>query len=115
MGLGLIDLYTEFDSIRPEWYLAAGVHPSVAGAGKIAAKVKEMLLMQKPEVTFANGKVIAPDGHDFQWYLNGIPVGSDKGGKLKDMSVTESGNYKVSVKLSANNKTRMVSKERLGR
>jgi len=65
MGLGLIDLYTEFDSIRPEWYLADGVHPSVAGAGKIAAKVKEMLLMQKPEVTFANGKVIAPDAMIF--------------------------------------------------
>ncbi|MCK9205927.1 MAG: hypothetical protein M0P66_02340 [Salinivirgaceae bacterium] len=52
-----------------------------------------MLLIPKPEATFANRKVTAPDGIDFQWYLNGIPVGADKGGKLKDMPVTESGNY----------------------
>lgn len=111
MGLNLIDLYAEFGSINPEWYLPDSIHPSVPGAGVIAAKVKEMLLMPKPEVTFANGKVTAPDGIDFQWYINGSPVTSANGGKLKEMTVTESGNYKVSIKISADNETRIVSKE----
>lgn len=111
MGLGLIDLYTEMDKNRPDWYLADGVHPSVAGAGVIAQKVKEMLLMPKPEISYNNGKVVASDGDDYQWYLNGMPVEANKGGKLKEMAVTESGKYKVSIKLSATNETRIVSKE----
>ena len=111
MGLGLIDLYTELDKNKPEWYLADNVHPSVTGAGIIAQKVKKMLLMPKPEIKFANGKVTVPDGVDFQWYLNGIPVDADKGGRLKDLMVTKPGKYKVSVKLSAASETRIVSKE----
>ncbi|MCX6222903.1 MAG: GDSL-type esterase/lipase family protein [Bacteroidia bacterium] len=110
-GLGLIDLYTELDKNKPEWYLADHVHPSVSGAGIIARKVKEMLLMSKPEISYANGKVTAPDGDDYQWYLDGVPVASGNSGKLKEMVVTTIGNYKVSVKLSVNNETRIVSKE----
>lgn len=111
MGLGLIDLYSEFDSISSEWYLVDSVHPSVAGSGIIAHKVKEMLLKPKPEIEFVNGKVIAPDGEGFQWYISGIPVEENKGGRLKELVVSKSGTYKVSVKLSANNETRIVSKE----
>jgi lysophospholipase L1-like esterase len=111
MGLNLIDLYTEMDKNKPEWYLADNVHPSVAGAGVIAQKVKEMLLTAKPEISYANGKVTAPDGDDYQWYIDGAPVSSGNEGKLKEMTVTKTGTYKVSVKLSANNETRLVSKE----
>jgi lysophospholipase L1-like esterase len=81
MGLGLIDLYSGLDSNRTEWYLPDGVHPSVTGSGIIAQKVREMLLMPKPEIIIANGMVTAPDGDNFQWYLNGVPVGADKGGR----------------------------------
>lgn len=111
MGLSLIDLYTEMDKNRSDWYLADGVHPSVAGAGVIAQKVKEMLLMPKPEISYANGKVTAPDGDDYQWYIDGAAVASANGGKLKEMAVTKTGNYKVSIKLNADNETRIVSKE----
>ncbi|MDP4210544.1 MAG: GDSL-type esterase/lipase family protein [Bacteroidota bacterium] len=111
MGLSLIDLYTELDKNRPDWYLADNVHPSVAGAGVVAQKVKEMLLMSKPEISYANGKVTAPDGDDYQWYIDGTPVASGNGGKQKEMAVTKTGIYKVSIKLNANNETRIVSKE----
>lgn len=110
MGLNLIDLYTELDKNKPEWYLADNVHPSVAGAGIIAQKAKEMLLMPKPEISFANGKVTAPDGDDYQWYIDGVPVTSGNGGRQKEMLVTKTGTYMVSVKLSSNNETRIVSK-----
>jgi len=111
MGLGLIDLYTELDKNKPEWYLADHVHPSVSGADVIAQKVKEMLLMSKPEIRYTNGKVTAPDGDDYQWYIDGTPVTSDNGGRQKEMVATKTGTYKVSVKLSANSETRIVSKE----
>lgn len=111
MGLNLIDLYTEFDKNKPEWYLADGVHPSVAGAGVIAQKVQEMLLMPKPEISYANGKVTAPDGNDYQWYIDGAAVTSGDGGNQKEMPITKTGIYKVSIKLIAGNETRIVSKE----
>ena len=115
-GVGLIDIFDVFGGNNSQWFSSTNfqtdsIHPTSAGASLIAEKVKEMILMQKPVVTFANGKVTAPDGDDFQWYLNGVPVGADKGGKLREMNVTESGKYKVSIKLSAANETRIVSKE----
>ncbi|MFH1194099.1 MAG: cellulase family glycosylhydrolase [bacterium] len=111
MGLGLIDLYSEFGSISSEWYQPDNVHPTVAGAEVIAQKVKEILLMPKPEVTLLNGKVTSMDGDDYQWYIDGIPVASDNGGQQKEMVVSKSGKYKVSIKLSADNETRIVSNE----
>jgi len=115
-GVGLIDIFDALGGNNSQWFNSTNfqtdsIHPTSAGASLIAQKVKIMLLMQKPVVTFANGKVAAPDGDDFQWYLNGIPVGADKGGKLREMNVTKSGKYKVSVKLSAANETRIISKE----
>jgi hypothetical protein len=111
MGLNLIDLYTELDKNKPEWYLADGVHPSVVGAGVISQKVKEMLLMPKPQVSYANGVLISPDGDAYQWYKDGVAVASTDGGNQKGMPITETGIYKVSIKLIAGNETRIVSKE----
>jgi hypothetical protein len=111
MGLNLIDLYAELDKNKPEWYLPDGVHPSVAGAGVIAQKVKEMLLMPKPVINYASGKVAAPDGDAYQWYKDGVAVASTDGGNLKAMPVTSIGVYKVSIKLISGNETRIVSKE----
>jgi lysophospholipase L1-like esterase len=111
MGLGLIDLYNPFEGHWPEYYLTDGVHPSVVGAGLISQKVKEMLVMQKPDVTLANGVVSAPYGYGFQWYLNGVPVAADQGGQSKDLTVSQSGKYKVSIKINSANETRIVSRE----
>jgi lysophospholipase L1-like esterase len=111
MGLGLIDLYAPFDGHWPEYYLTDGVHPSVQGAGVIAEKVKEMLLMPKPQIAFANGVVSAPNGYGFQWYFNGAPVAAEQGGQSKDLTVVQSGKYKVSIQINAGNETRIVSNE----
>jgi acyl-CoA thioesterase I len=111
MGIGLIDLYTELNSNKTEWYQSDSVHPSVAGSGVIAKKVKEMLLTQKPEILYVDGKVSTNEGVEYQWYIDGVPVASENQGQQKEMTVTKSGTYKVSVKLSAYNDTRIVSKE----
>jgi lysophospholipase L1-like esterase len=115
-GVGLIDIYDALGGNNTKWYSSTNfqtdsIHPTTAGAAIIAQKVKEMLLMPKPVVIFANGKVTAQDGADYQWYLNGVPVVAGNGGKLKEMNVTVSGKYKVSIKLSAANETRIVSQE----
>jgi lysophospholipase L1-like esterase len=111
MGIGLIDLYTALNSNKHEWYLEDSIHPSVAGAGVIATNVKEILLMPKPEIELANGKCIAPEGFEFQWYIDGVPVASNSQGQQREISLTKSGNYKVSVKMNADNETRIISKE----
>lgn len=115
-GVGLIDIFDVFGENSTDWYNPTNfqtdsIHPTTAGASLIALKVKEMLLMAKPEITFANGKVTAPYGYDYQWYINGIPVAVGNGGTQKEMMVTQPGIYKVSVKLNADNETRIVSKE----
>ncbi|MDD5148875.1 MAG: SGNH/GDSL hydrolase family protein [Flavobacterium sp.] len=110
-GVNLIDLHTAFDGHWPSWFQSDAVHPSVTGAGLIAQKVQEMLLMPKPEVSYANGKITAPDGDGYQWYKDGVAVASVDGGNLKEMTIIETGIYKVSIKLNAGNETRIVSKE----
>jgi|GEM_PF-1251677 len=115
-GAGLIDIFDAFEGNSSKWYSPTyfqsdSIHPTTAGAAIIAQKVRDMLLMSKPVVTVANGIVSVPDGVGFQWYLNGVPVGVGNGGKLKEMNATVSGKYKVSIKLSAANETRIVSQE----
>ena len=115
-GVGLIDIYDALGGNAAKWYSSTNfqtdsIHPTTAGAAIIVQKVKEMLVTPKPVVTFANGKVTAPDGTDYQWYLNGAPVSVGNGGKLKEMNVTVSGKYKVSIKINAANETRIVSQE----
>jgi lysophospholipase L1-like esterase len=111
MGLGLIDLHSAFDGHWPGWFQPDSVHPTAEGAAEIASKVKEMLLMSKPEIIYTNGKVTSPDGYDYQWYIDGVPVTSENGGKQKQMPATQKGVYKVSLKLYPNSETRIVSKE----
>lgn len=110
-GLGLIDLYAVLSERNPEWYLEDKVHPSVTGAGLIAQTVREALLMEKPEIAFANDKVLAPDGYSYQWYINGLPVDSADGGTQKQLAVTRTGKYIVSVQPNESNETRIVSVE----
>src|ERR1035437_3110940 len=78
-GVGLIDNYAALGGNNTKWYSptyfqADSIHPTTAGAALIAQNVKAVLLMSKPVVTFANGKITSPDGFDYQWYLNGVPV-----------------------------------------
>jgi lysophospholipase L1-like esterase len=115
-GVGLIDIFDALGGNSSEWYNPTyfqtdSIHPTTAGAAIIAQKVKEMLSMAKPEITFANGKVTVPAGYDYQWYIDGIPAAAENGGTQKEMTVTQPGIYKVSVKLNADNETRIVSKE----
>jgi len=115
-GVGLIDMYDALGGNSTKWYSSINfqtdsIHPTTAGATIIAQKVREMLLMPKPDVVYDNGKATAPDGVEFQWYLNGVLIAVGNGGKLKEMNVLVSGKYKVSIKLNTTNETRIVSKE----
>ena len=115
-GVGLIDMYDALGGNSTKWYSSINfqtdsIHPTTAVATIIAQKVREMLLMPKPDVVYDNGKATAPDGVEFQWYLNGVLIAVGNGGKLKEMNVPVSGKYKVSIKLNTTNETRIVSKE----
>jgi lysophospholipase L1-like esterase len=111
MGLGLIDLHTAFDGHFPGWFQTDSVHPTVEGAANIALTVKNFLTTTKPEITYAAKSLTAPQAYDYQWYFNGTPVSSVNGGNQKQITVTEPGKYKVSLKLYQNSETRIVSNE----
>ncbi len=110
-GWGLIDMYSVLSERKTEWYLEDNVHPSVTGAGLIAKAASEALQMRKPEITFVNNKVVGPDGYQYQWYIDGFPVAASIGGTQREMVVSKSGAYKVSVKRSENSETRIISEE----
>lgn len=110
-GWGLIDMYSVLSERKPEWYLEDNVHPSVAGAGLLAKTTSDIIQMDKPKITFANNKVLAPEGYEYQWYIDGIPVAPGNGGTGKEMPATKSGIYKVSVRRNADSETRIISEE----
>lgn len=111
MGLGLIDMHSAFEGHWPEWFQPDSVHPTALGAVQIASNVKEMLLKAKPEITYLHDSVSAPEGYDYQWYMNGVAVTSENGGRQKVMAATQTGAYKVSLKIYSNSETRIVSRE----
>lgn len=110
-GWGLIDMYSVLSERKPEWYLEDNVHPSVTGAGLMANATGDILQMDKPKITFADNKVLAPEGYEYQWYIDGVPVASGKGGTAKEMTAAKSGIYKVSVRPDATSETRIISEE----
>ena len=115
-GVGLIDLFDAFNGYSPNWYntylfLSDSVHPTQAGDSVIAYKVKEMMTMPKPQLTYTNGKIVSPTANGYQWYYNGVLILSSDGGNDQELVPTKIGRYKVSLKLNATNETRIVSNE----
>lgn len=115
-GVGLIDLFAAFNGSNANWYNTTmfqtdAVHPSYMGASLIAQKVNEMLIMPKPILTYLDAKISAPTSFGYQWYFNGTPITATNGGTSQEFTPLQIGNYKVSIKLNANNETRIVSKE----
>lgn len=113
-GTGLIDIYTAFngDWTNTTYFNTDGIHPTVAGAAIIAQKVKEMITMPKPKLSYADGKITASIQADAcQWYFNGTVIPSAEGGTAKEFSPVKSGKYKVSIKLNPDNESRIISEE----
>lgn len=110
-GVGLIDLYNSLDLNNQTWYMSDGVHPTTEGCLVIANYVKETITMEKPLITNLNGYLVAPEGLAYQWYCNGKIISAAEGGTTKKFKPTQSGTYKVLIKINKEKETRIVSQE----
>ena len=83
------------------------MHPSVEGAKHLAEIVYAHLQMDTLRVTQDGSTLKAPKGfYGFQWYKDGKLL---EGETLETLVVTGEGEYKVSVRLSANAHSRIVT------
>ena len=107
-GVNVIDLHFYFSALeKPSWYLEDLVHPSVEGAKHLAEIVYAHLQMDTLRVTQDGSTLKAPKGfYGFQWYKDGKLL---EGETLETLVVTGEGEYKVSVRLSANAHSRIVT------
>lgn len=107
-GVNVIDLHFYFSALeKPSWYLEDLVHPSIEGAKHLAEIVYAHLQMDTLRVTQDGSTLKAPKGfYGFQWYKDGKLL---EGETLETLVVTGEGEYKVSVRLSANAHSRIVT------
>ena len=106
-GVNVIDLHSRFNALEnPSWYLADMVHPSVEGAKHLAEIVYSHLQMDSLHVTQDGAKLVAPKGFGYQWYKDGRLL---EGDTLETLALSGVGKYKVSVRLSANAHSRIVT------
>ena len=107
-GVNVIDLHSNFSYLEnPSWYLSTDtVHPSVEGAKELAKIIYGYV--QKDNLTISQNKTVltAPAGYDFQWYKDGEKI---EGATEQNLTISENGEYKVSVKIEENTLSRMVT------
>jgi len=107
-GVNVIDLHSNFSYLEnPSWYLSTDtVHPSVEGAKELAKIIYGYV--QKDNLTISQNKTVltAPAGYDFQWYKDGEKI---EGATEQSLTISENGEYKVSVKIEENTLSRMVT------
>ncbi len=107
-GVNVIDLHAKFSYLEnPDWYLSDTVHPSVAGAGHLAAIVYSHLKRDNLSVSQNQNELVAPEAHGYQWYKDGLKLVGENG---RTLTVSELGEYAVSVKIEADAESRIVTR-----
>lgn len=115
-GVGLIDIFDAFNGNASVWFSSVylqpdSIHPKTAGATIIAQKVKEMITMVKPQISYTLGKLSVAEAYRYQWYYNGVKIPETEDGTKRVFTPAKTGKYKVQVKINPNNETRIVSYE----
>jgi len=105
-GTHLIDLRAAFAGHK-EWYLDDSVHPNAAGAEALAGVVRDMLLHAPVTFTDGGGALTATAGFGYAWYRNDTLLPRDT---ARTIPAPVTGSYKVSVKISAQSESRLVSR-----
>ncbi len=96
MGLPLIDLYAVTNNIA-NLMAADGIHPKDEGLGIMARKVADIMLAEKPTIEIVDKPAVANHAA-YYWYKNNVLI-ADAGNV--NYTATESGSYKVAVKLTS--------------
>ena len=105
-GANIIDLHSTF--INTSWYASDSVHPNALGAIALAGIINSFFQRDTLKVTQSGNVLNAPSGYAFQWYLDGSPIENATNSTLL---ISVLGTYKVSVKVDADNDSRLVTQD----
>ena len=103
-GVSVIDVYDATKNSSANF--PDGIHPNVAGAGQIAAKVHDIIVMPQPDITVNGMTLTAPVAYAYQWFKGNVKIQDAVGQSLIASSV---GSYTVLVKVNAANEDRIIS------
>lgn len=105
-GVAILDMHSRFQN--PLWLLADSVHPNATGAVEFARIINEYYQGDTLQIVHSGSELIAPTGFAFQWYLDGQVITSATSNRY---TPTQTGVYKVSVKIENDTETRLVSQD----
>lgn len=103
-GTHVIDLHSTFTD--HSLIMSDSVHPTVAGAAKLAEIIREHMLADTLSIHQATTTLSVPPAYGYQWYKEGAPI---SGATNQNLVISEVGNYMASVKISANTDSRIVT------
>jgi len=94
LGLPLIDLYAVTNDIA-NLMATDGIHPKDEGLAIMARKITDIMLLEKPVIKTNTTATATCAG--YYWYKNDVLI---DGANEVNYTATETGNYKVAVKLT---------------
>ncbi|MBK7173292.1 MAG: T9SS type A sorting domain-containing protein [Bacteroidales bacterium] len=94
-AVNVIDMYNATSMMSSNF--PDGIHPNAEGAKVIAQKAKQNLINAKPMITQVDITSDSTENPLYHWYYNDTPI---DGSNFRSINVSESGKYKVSVKMS---------------
>lgn len=109
-GVNLIDCYTPMVG-KSNLFASDGIHPNVNGAKELANIIYSAISKSKPVIEITDSILTAPEASNYQWYKNGIAMTVQQDGNNKSIKNPTNGTYKVSIQLTNDNYSRMVSEE----
>ena len=104
MGLPLIDLYAVTNNIA-NLMAADGIHPKDEGLGIMARKIADIMLAEKPRIEIAQQPAVTSHAA-YYWYKNNVLIAD---ANSVNYTATETGSYKVAVKLTTSTDDVIVS------
>lgn len=94
-GLPLIDLYSVTNNIA-SLMASDGIHPRDEGLRIMARKIADMMQLKKPVIE-TNSSSVANTYAEYYWYKDNTLI---SGANTFSYTTTETGNYKVAIKLT---------------
>ena len=85
-----------------------GIHPNATGAGVIAQKAKDNLLQARPVISQVAATTDTTSNVLYQWFFNDAPIPDSH---FRTINVSQSGKYKVAVRMANMSSDIFVSEE----
>jgi len=106
-GVNMIDLYTELNKGRWNWFLSTDtVHLNVTGIKKMAAYIYNLMKADTCKITQNGTTLTAATAYSYQWYRNDTTISS--GGNSQTLAISKKGTYKVSRRINSSDSSRLV-------